>query len=127
MNTQKSIFERNGGTYTQVGDFFLPNLTIEDQETQALGKFGRMRKRYLKEHRSILYTNLLLSEKLYTHCAEIDRTCEDRMELMIRQMAEQEGVTEALKAADQMEWVQLMNNIRSRAEESVLQELVYAD
>lgn len=125
MNTQKSFFERNGGTYTQVGDFSLPNLTIEDQKTQPLGKYGRMRKSYLKEHRPVLYSNMLLEGKLFQHLAEIDQACEDRIELIIRQMKEQEGVTETLKAADQMEWVRCMNSIRSRAEEIVLHELVY--
>ncbi len=84
-----------------------------------------MRKRYLKEHRPVLYTNLLLEGKLFLHLAEIDRACEDRMELLVRQMKAQEGVTEALKAANQMEWVRRMNSIRNRAEEIVLRELVY--
>lgn len=113
--------------YHKSGDYYLPNLTIEDQEIQPLGKYGRMRKRYLKEHRPVLYTNLLLSGKLFPHLAEIDKACEERMELIIRQMKQQEGVTEALKAADQMEWVRRMNSIRSRAEEIVLRELVYTE
>jgi len=100
MNTQKSIFERNGGTYTQVGDFFLPNLTIENQETLPIGKYGRMRKRYLKEHRPVLYSNMLLEGKLFQHLAEIDEACEERMDLLTRQMAKQETVTETFKAAD---------------------------
>ena len=119
----KSIFEEMGGTYSEVGDYLLPDLVAEG--APPLGKYGRMRKRYLKEHRPILYTNLLLSEKLYQHCAEIDQICEDRMELIIRQMKEREGVTEELKAADQMEWVHRMNSILNRAEEIVLNELVY--
>ena len=84
-----------------------------------------MRKQYLKEHRPILFSNLLLSEELYPHLAEINQSCVERMELLIRQMADREGVTEALKVADQMEWVRRMNNIRSRAEEIVLNDLVY--
>ena len=111
--------------YHKSGDYYLPNLTIEDQETQALGKYGRMRKRYLKEHRPVLYTNLLLAGKLFQHLAEIDQTCEDRMERIIRQMKAQEGVTEALKAVDQLEWVRRMNSIRAKAEEIVLDELIY--
>ena len=111
--------------YHKSGDYYLPNLTIEDQEIQPLGKYGRMRKRYLKEHRPVLYTNLLLSEKLYAHCAETECICEDRLELITRRMAKQEGVTEALKASDQMEWVRRMNSIQNRAEEIVLQELVF--
>lgn len=84
-----------------------------------------MRKRYLKEHRPVLYSNMLLEDKLFPHLAEIDRACEDRLELIVRQMKVNEGVTEALKAADQMEWVRQMNSIRKRAEEIVLHELVY--
>ena len=111
-------------TYTKCGDVYLPNLVIED-ETTTIGKYGRMRKRYLKEHRSALYSSMLLSGKLFLYLAEIDRACEDRMELIVRQMAEREGVTEALKSTDQMEWVRRMNSIRNRAEEIVLHELVY--
>ena len=122
---QKSIFEQCGGTYTQVGDFLLPDLIIDETEQQPIGKYGRMRKRYLKEHRPVLFTNLLLSGKLDQHLTEIDCACTERMELLTRQMADQEGVTEALKAANQMEWVRRMNNIQNRAEEIVLNELVY--
>jgi hypothetical protein len=122
---QKSIFEQCGGTYTQVGDYLLPNLIIDETEHQPVGKYGNMRKRYLKEHRPVLFTNLLLSGKLDQHLTEIDRACTERMELLTRQMADREAVTEALKAADQMEWVRRMNNIRNRAEEIVLNELVY--
>ena len=125
MKTQKSFFEQNGGTYTQVGDVLLPDLSIGEVEQRPIGKYGRMRKRYLKEHRPVLYSNLLLSGKLFQHLAEIDEACEKQMELLTRQMAKREGVTEALKAADQMEWVRRINSIRSRAEESVLNELVY--
>ena len=124
---QKSIFEQMGGTYTQVGDYLLPNLTIDESEQQPIGKYGRMRKRYLKEHRPVLYTKLLTTGRLDQHLAEIDETCEERMELLTSQMAKQEGVTEALKAADQMEWVRRMNSIWSRAEEFVSQELIYTD
>ena len=121
----KSIFEEMGGTYTEVGDVLLPDLELSATDAACLGKYGRMRKRYLKEHRPVLYTNLLLSDKLYQHCAEIECACEDRLELITRQMAEREGVTEALKAADQMEWVRRMNSIQNRVEEIVLHELVY--
>ena len=122
---KKSIYEQCGGTYTQVGDYLLPDLIIAEDEQQHVGKYGRMRKRYLKEHRPVLFTNLLLSGKLDQHLTEIDRACTEQMELLTRQMADQEGVTEALKATDQMEWVRRMNNIRNRAEEIVLNELVY--
>ena len=121
---QKSIFEQMGGTYTQVGDYFIPNLVISETAQSPLGKYGRMRKRYLKEHRPVLYTNLLVTGKLDQHLAEIDMACEVRMELLTQQMAKQEGVTEALKAADQMDWICRMNSIGSRAEEIVMNELV---
>jgi hypothetical protein len=125
MNTNRSFFERNGGTYIQVGDYLLPNLTIDESEQQPIGKYGRMRKRYLKEHRSVLYTNLLTTGRLDQHLAEIDQSCEEQLELITRQMAKREGVTEELKAADQMEWIRRMNSIRNRAEEIVLHELIY--
>ena len=126
MKTLKSFYEQNGGTYTQVGDVLLPNLSIGEDGQQPIGKYGRMRKHYLKEQHPVLYSELLLSGKLYPHLLEIDEACDGRMELLTCRLAEQEGVTEALKAADQMEWVRRMNSIRSRAEEIVLHELVYA-
>ena len=121
----QSLYEKLGGSYTKVGDYLLPSLRIDESEQQPIGKYGRMRKRYLKEHRPVLYTNLLVTGKLDQHLAEINEACEEHMELLTRQMAEQEGVTEALKAANQMEWVRRMNSIRNRAEEIVLSELVY--
>ncbi len=124
---QKSIFEQMGGTYTQAGDYLIPNLVLDETEQSPPGKYGRMRRRYLKEHRRVMFTNLLVSGKLDQHLAQIDEACEERMELLTQQMAKQEGVTEALKAADQMEWVRRMNSIRSRAEEIVLQEMIYSD
>ncbi|MBE5035611.1 TnpV protein [Eubacteriaceae bacterium DSM 108706] len=115
-----------GGTYRREGDYLIPNLTLPDTGDNQIGKYGRMRRRYLKEHRRILYTNLLTSGNLRCHLAEIDQTCNERMESIVSAMAKQEGVTEALKAADQMEWVRRMNSIRNRAEEIVLTELVYS-
>ena len=123
---QKTFFEQMGGTYTQVGDYLLPNLTIDESEQQPIGKYGRMRKRYLKEHRSVLYTNLLTTGKLNQHLAEIERSCEEQLEHIIQQMTKQEGVTEVLKAADQMAWVRRMTSIHNRAEEIALRELVYS-
>ena len=125
MKTLKSFYEQNGGTYTQVGDVLLPNLSIGEDGQQPIGKYGRMRKHYLKEQHPVLYSELLLSGKLYPHLLEIDEACDGRMELLTCRLAEQKGVTEALKAADQMEWVRRMNSIRNRAEEIVLHELVY--
>ena len=122
----KSIFEEMGGTYRQEGDYLIPNLLLPDESEYQIGKYGRMRRSYLKEHRSVLYANLLTSGTLHRHLAEIDRTCNERMEIIVSDMAKQEGVTEALKADDQMEWIRRMNNIHSRAEEILLFELVYA-
>ena len=122
----KSIFEEMGGTYRQVGDYFIPNLVLPDEgRSYQIGKFGRLRQRYLKEHRKPVYTEMVLSGKLNEHLAEVDQTCYERMDRLVKQMAEREGVTEALKASDQMAWVGRMNNIRSRAEEIVLSEVVY--
>ena len=111
-------------SYSKVGDYLILNLILPEEE-QSIGKYGRMRRRYLKEHRPVLFSNLILSGKLYQHLAEIDRTCENRLELIIRQIKVQEGVTEKLKADDQMEWIRRMNSIQNRAEEIVLSELVY--
>ena len=121
----KSLFEEMGGTYRQVGDYLIPNLSLPDEPEYQIGKYGRMRRSYLKEHRPVLYANLLTSGTLHRHLAEIDQACNERMEIIVSAMVKQEGVTEALKAADQMEWVRRMNSIRSRAEEIVLTELVY--
>ena len=121
----KSVFEEIGGTYRQVGDHLFPNLPPPtDTEEYQIGKYDRMRKRYLKEHRCVLYTSLLLSGKLDQHLAEIDQTCVERMERITADMAKAKGVTEALKAADQMEWVGQMNNIRNRAEEMIQSDLI---
>ena len=122
----KSIFEQMGGTYRQEGDYLIPNLSLPDESEYQIGKYGRMRRSYQKEHRPILYTNLLTSGTLHRHLAEIDQACNEHMETIVSAMAQQEGVTEAMKAVDQMEWVRRMNSIRSRAEEIVLTELVYA-
>ena len=119
----KSVFEEMGGTYSNINGYLLPNLAIP--ESPPLGKWGRMRRRYLKEHRPALYSSMLLNGRLDQHLAKIDRSCEEQLELIIQQMTKQEGVTERLKAADQMEWVRRMNSIRNRAEEIILHELVY--
>ena len=122
----KSLFEEMGGTYRQEGDYLLPNLSLSPEpEDYQTGKYGRMRKRYLKEHRYALYSSLLLSGELDRHLEEIDQTCVERIERITADTAKAEGVTEALKAADQMEWIGRMNSIRNRAEEMVLSELVY--
>lgn len=122
----KTIFEEMGGTYRQVGDYFIPNITLPDDGEYQIGKYGRMRRSYLKEYRKILYNNYVLEGTLFKHLAEIDQACNERIENIISAMAKQEGVTEALKATNQMEWVRYMNSIRNRAEKIILTELVYA-
>ena len=120
----KSTFEEMGGTYRRVGDYYLPNIAVPE-EHYTIGKYGRMHHRYLKEHREILYNILVLNGTLFRHLHEIDTTANDRMELLIRQMSERQGVNEELKHRDQMGWVQAMNNIHACAEEIVLAEVVY--
>ena len=122
----KTIFEEMGGTYRQVGYYFIPNITLPDDGEYQIGKYGRMRRSYLKKYRKILYNNYVLEGTLFKHLAEIDLACNERIENIISAMAKQEGVTEALKATNQMEWVRYMNSIRNRAEEIILTELVYA-
>ena len=111
-------------SYTRNGDYLFPDLYLEDADL-PIGKYGLLRKRYLKEHKRGWYTSLLLTGKLAAHLAEIDHSCNERIELIMNQLARREGVTEALKATDQMTWVARMNSIRARAEEIVLSELVY--
>lgn len=112
-------------TYSLCGDYLIHNLALEDTKEYHFGKYGRMRCAYLKNHRPALYNSLLLTEKLLPHLAEIDAACREQMETIEKAMMKQEGVTEALKAADQMEWVRRMNSIHSRAEETVLHDLIY--
>lgn len=111
-------------TYTMQGDYLLPDLTVPESPT--LGKSGMLRRSYLKDHRDGIYTGMLLTGKLNAHLTEIDRQATEMMERLTAQMAKAQGVTESLKASDQMKWVQMMNNIRSAAEEIVLTELVYS-
>ena len=122
---QKTIYEQLDGTYIQQGDYLLPNLKMPEQQEYNIGVWGQCRRRYLKQHRPILYTDLLTSCKLSEHLAEVEAECNERMDSLIKDLAKQEGVTEALKAADQMAWVRRMNNIRNRAKEIVLNEIVY--
>ena len=114
-------------TYTQCGDYLIPNLVLADTQEYYIGKYGRMRRAYLKEYRPVLYSTLLLTEKLFPHLAETDAACKNRLEIIETAMMRQEGVTEVLKADDQMEWVRRRNSIHSRAEEIVLHELVCAE
>ncbi len=122
---EKSLFEQNGGTYRQVGDYLLPNITLPEEENEPIGVWGQRHLRYLKQHRKVLYTNLLTSGKLNSHLAEIDKQAEDMFFRVVKQLAEKEGVTEKLKAENQMEWVGRMNNIRARATE-IVNAVIYA-
>ena len=111
-------------TYTRCGDYDIPNLKLSEQPETSIGKYGRMRKSYLKEHRPILYNHLLMSEKLYPHLLEIERTAQGRVETMLPHMMEVAGVTEELKACDPMRWMGLMNTLKAQAEEIILAELI---
>lgn len=113
-------------TYSRVGDYNLPDLCLPEQEPRFIGKYGLLHKTYLKNHRRIIYTNLLTAGTLYNHLAEIDAQANDRLEFFVKQMAQSQGITESLKAADQMAWVGSMNNIKACAEEIILKEIVYA-
>ena len=116
----------NNLTYTRCGDYFIPNLTLSETENKPLGKYGRMRKKYLQEHRAVLWNSMILSETLYPHLREIDETANRRMEQLMPELMKQNGITEELKASDPMKWVGLMNNLKSQAEETILAELILA-
>ena len=112
--------------YTNKANFLIPNIQMDGQDSSSLGRFGRMRKKFLKELHSGLYQGLLMTGKLSAHLLEIDRTADERLEQLTESFMEAENVNEALKAADQMDWLQRMNSIRARAEEIVMSELIYS-
>ena len=112
-------------TYSKYGDYYLPDLVVSDEEPTAYGRFERMRLRYLKEHRRVLYIDLLTSGKLTQHLNTVDRQAREMLELLVKQMAQAQGIPEQLKVEDQMAWVGAMNNIRSAAEEVVMREVVF--
>ena len=121
-----SLFEEMGGTYTLGADgMYYPDLELPEEETPRYGKYGRMRHTYLREHKKAYYTTLLFDGKPVAHLNEIDDAANLQMELVTKQMAESQGITEALKAKDQMAWVGAMNNIRNAAEEIIAAELIY--
>ena len=123
----KSIFEEMGGTYTLGADgLYYPNLVLPEMEEAHYGKYGMLRKQYLKNHHKAIYFTLLTSCKLISHLNEIDEEANEMFELLVKQMKERQGITEALKASDQLEWVRRMNNIRNAADEIVLNELIYS-
>ena len=121
----KSFFEENGGTYTRVGDFLIPDLVMDPQPEGEIGVWGWRRKRYLKEHKKGVYNAMLLNGTLTQHLIDTNTEALDLMESLVKQMAKAEGVTEELKRRDQLGWVRHMNNIRNRAEEIVRNELIY--
>ena len=127
MTTLKNTLHdsNNGLDYTMVNGYYLPNLTVAAPAEHPTGRWGRLHKRYLKEHHPIRYNQLLLSGELGSYLAKLDKQAEEQLALIIRQMQEAEGVTEALKAADQLEWVRRMNSIRNRAEEIIKTELIF--
>lgn len=122
---ENTIFEQRGGTYEQQGDYFIPCLTLPTEEQVEIGVWGQRHLRYIKQHHKVRYTNLLTSGKLNGYLADIDKQAEDMFFSAVKQMAEYEGVTEKLKAANQMEWVAQMNNIRSEATEIVNHDVIY--
>ena len=123
---EKYIFnEQNGLWYELQGDYYIPCLVLDEEETQPIGMWGRRYLRYIKEHRPVLHTRLLLSGKLNSQLAEIDKQATEMFDRLMKQLAEMEGITEQLKAQDQMARVGAMNNIRNAAEEIVLSEIVY--
>ena len=121
----KSIFEQHGGTYTLQGDYRLPNLTVEETDTRPIGVWGKRRLHYLKHHRKVLYYNLLTSGKLHSHLADVEEQAQSLFSRLVKEHAEKEGITEHLKATDQMKWVQKMNNIQERVIETVCSDVVY--
>lgn len=115
----------NNLEYIRSGDYFIPNLTLSEQPQTPLGMYGRMRKTYLQEHHPALYSHLLLSEKLYPHLLEVDQTANERLAQLMPPMIKAAGITEQLKATEQMRWVGLMNTVKAQVEEIIFSELIY--
>ena len=125
---KKHIYhESNGLCYELIGDYYIPVLTLSSDEQRPIGKWGRMHRDYIKEHRPILFNDLVLSGQLWTYLADLNEQAQERLSLLIEQMKASEGVTEELKAADQMAWVRAMNSIRNRAEEIIVREMIYGE
>ena len=121
----KTIFEELGGTYTKQGDYYLPDVKLPDQPEYEIGVWGQRRRRYLQEHHRVLYFNMMTQCTLYPHLAEVDQQAQELFLRLADEMAMHEGITEQLKAADPMEWIRRMNNIRNCATEIVNAELIY--
>jgi len=122
----KSLFEQMGGTYTRVGDYFLPDLKLPEKENKPIGVWGQRHKRYLTQNHKVIYINLLTSGKLNSYLADIDRQAEDMFLRLVKELSEKENVTEKLTAENQMEWVAQMNNLRSKAIEIVNHNIIYS-
>ena len=124
MTELKERIHENGIDYVLVGDYYIPDLKLPE-EKRSIGRWGRMHREYLKENRPLLYTDIVISGEIWTYLADLNEQAQARLELIIEQMKAAEGVTEDMKRRDQMGWVGAMNNIRSRAEEIILTEIVY--
>ena len=123
--SMKTLYEKLGGTYTRQGDYLLPDIKLPEQPEYEIGVWGQRRRRFLKEHHRVLYYNMMTKCTLYPYLAEVDQQAQDMFFRLVDEMAKHEGITEQLKAADQMEWVRRMNNIQNRATEIVDAELIY--
>lgn len=125
---EKYFFDQCSGLwYERQGDYYIPRLVLDETDTSPIGMWGRKHQQYLKEHRPILYSNLVLSGKLHSYLADIDTQARNKLHLLITRLAEKEGINEQLKSQDQLAWVGAMNNIRNRAEEIILQEVIYGE
>ena len=125
---EKFIYDNSNGLWYELhGDYYLPCLAIPEEEVHTIGIWGRKHQQHLREHRPIIYSDLVLSGKLFNYLADIDTQARNKLDLLVTQLAEKEGINECLKAQDQMAWVRVMNSIRNRAEEIVLKELIYGE
>ena len=121
----QSLFEKNGGTYRQEGDYLIPNIFVPDTKEYNIGKYGRLHKKFIKENYPGYYTTLLMSEKLFDYLEKIDLRAKNELDRLIPLLAEQQGVTEQLKAENQLKWVGLMNNIKAQVEEKIYVEIIH--
>ena len=125
---EKYIYDNSNGLWYELhGDYYLPCLVIPEEEIHTIGIWGRKHQQYLKEYRPMLYNDLVLSGKLYSYLSGIETQARNKLDLLVMQLAEKEGISEQMKAQDQMTWVKAMNNIRNRSEEIVLKELIFAE
>lgn len=125
---EKFIYDNSNGLWYELqGDYYIPCLVLPDTEERPIGIWGRKHLDYIKEHRPVLYTDLVLSGKLYSYLADIDTQARNKLDLLVTQLAEKEGTNDCLKAQDQLAWVRAMNNIHNRAEEIVLKEMIYGE